>query len=592
MPAAERRCRRGVQHDGSPALEHARAQRRERLRQGEDRADRLGQPLLADVHGDRDELVTALVGHAQGGSVDAEGLYDRARDGVERVVEREVLGEGARDLVQRAEALGRLEGLVAGALRILRFLGELLMEARVLDRDRELRRERPEQRFLVLGQLAALLGVGGEQADHLVAGAERNADRSLDAKLLDGAAHAGEANIARRVGQEHQSAAARGAERELEQALADSHVRAREAALRCGLEPVVFDEVDGQPLCRQQLPHAFDGGLERVRERELGDRLADDREERLGALEVLGKRPAAFAGTERVRGADGEGGEPRQQRAVGIRCLREDELKGAQRRLPELKGGEGAHAVVERVHRDGLARLVGPPRRVERRHRGRSALRPRDSGQQRVAVILVAPHEADQGSGGLGRERSDVVGGPGLVGARGKCVPGKLDRVGRGVRGVGLGKCPAGERDVVGSGASQRALALVEGLAAPQQLEGSDKSAVAAYRQVEDADRRDPIGNETERRRQQVELRVLFERDRGGVDSRTFELCPDRLRWSMYGVRGQGAVLVGKPRDDEVRLSELGRPLRDRREGLVEARGSGRFSGGCHHCPRRIMAST
>src|SRR5256714_1481846 len=143
------------------------------------------------------------------------------------------------------------------------------------------------------------------------------------------------------LGEEREiSYSARGPERELEQALADSHVRAREAALRCGLEPVVFDEVDGQPLCRQQLPHAFDGGLERVRERELGDRLADDREERLGALEVLGKRPATFAGTERVRGADGKSGESRQQRAVGIRCLGEDELEGTQRRLPELKGGE------------------------------------------------------------------------------------------------------------------------------------------------------------------------------------------------------------------------------------------------------------
>src|SRR6266571_442764 len=92
--------------------------------------------------------------------------------------------------------------------------------------------------------------------------------------------------------------------------------------------------------------------------------------------------------------ADRKGGEAREQQGVG--GLREDELQGAERRLAELEGGERARAVFESLDGDRLARLASAAGSFERGDRRGGSPRPGDPGQQRVAVLLVAPDKAGQ----------------------------------------------------------------------------------------------------------------------------------------------------------------------------------------------------
>src|SRR5215475_12851682 len=93
-------------------------------------------------------------------------------------------------------------------------------------------------------------------------------------------------------------------------------MRSRQAAAG-GFEQALvvrLEEVDGETLRPQELGDAVDRGLERVHERELRDRLADDRDESTTALELdrLLTRPLARA--QRVRGPRGE----RRQRVEQI----------------------------------------------------------------------------------------------------------------------------------------------------------------------------------------------------------------------------------------------------------------------------------
>ena len=74
---------------------------------------------------------------------------------------------------------------------------------------------------------------------------------------------------------------------ELEQLLRDARVRAGEPARRSREEAIlVCKQVDGHGIDREQLGHALERGVECVRERELGGRLADDRKERSRTVEL------------------------------------------------------------------------------------------------------------------------------------------------------------------------------------------------------------------------------------------------------------------------------------------------------------------
>src|SRR5206468_11288362 len=92
-----------------------------------------------------------------------------------------------------------------------------------------------------------------------------------------------QARIVAHVLDEQIAAAAERPERELEEPLCEVHVRAFEPAGGRGREAAALTEIDGHVPAGGELADALDRGVERVRERELGDRLADDADDRLGA---------------------------------------------------------------------------------------------------------------------------------------------------------------------------------------------------------------------------------------------------------------------------------------------------------------------
>ena len=103
-------------------------------------------------------------------------------------------------------------------------------------------------------------------------------------------------------------------------------------------EASVLPEVDREPLDAEQLADAHNRGLERVRERQLRDRLPDDTEEGARAVELGRHRPCASAGAQRLRGANAKRPEP-VELVLGWRMLRrEEQLERADRRVTELKG--------------------------------------------------------------------------------------------------------------------------------------------------------------------------------------------------------------------------------------------------------------
>ena len=162
-----------------------------------------------------------------------------------------------------------------------------------------------------------------------------------------------------------------------------------------GLEPrilALLHEVNGEPVGPEQLADALDRSLERVRERELCDRLADDRQERPCALELDREGAAPLARAQRVRGANGEGCEPREHEIVGLALGLEEELERAERRLAELQGGECA-AVAEPLDLDRPCLRLGALYGLQR-NRGRGRARGAGEGRKHRPVGLVAPEQA------------------------------------------------------------------------------------------------------------------------------------------------------------------------------------------------------
>ena len=94
----------------------------------------------------------------------------------------------------------------------------------------------------------------------------------------------------------------------------------------------------------EELGHPVDRGLERVGERELRDRLADDGEERPRPLELGGEDARAGARAQRVRRADAERGEPAEELLRRRLVAAEQELKRPDGRLSEQDGGDGARS--------------------------------------------------------------------------------------------------------------------------------------------------------------------------------------------------------------------------------------------------------
>jgi hypothetical protein len=135
-----------------------------------------------------------------------EDLHHRARDRFEGRLEREALGEGARDVVQGAELVGRL---TLGLERPLEDVSELLrplVEARVLDGDGELRRERDQERLLALAVRPRARLEDAQSADHLVPDGERHEEGAADVARRDDRAHVDETGVGARVRDDQETA--------------------------------------------------------------------------------------------------------------------------------------------------------------------------------------------------------------------------------------------------------------------------------------------------------------------------------------------------------------------------------------------------
>src|SRR5438046_1406283 len=93
-------------------------------------------------------------------------------------------------------------------------------------------------------------------------------------------------------------AATERAQGELEDALGHTDVRAGEAAAGGRDEPALLAQVDRELADAEQLRDPLDGGLQRVRERELGGGLTDDGEQGARPLELARELLAARAGAQ------------------------------------------------------------------------------------------------------------------------------------------------------------------------------------------------------------------------------------------------------------------------------------------------------
>ena len=141
---------RAEEHRSPGAQEPLGRRRGHGLRPSEQLRCRVRELLIRDVQGPQLKHLAALVGHADGRRVEVEELDHAARDGVEGRLEREALREGVGDLVEAAE-LSR--GAALGFERALQPLAELLgplVQARVLNGDGELAREREQETLLPL----------------------------------------------------------------------------------------------------------------------------------------------------------------------------------------------------------------------------------------------------------------------------------------------------------------------------------------------------------------------------------------------------------------------------------------------------------
>ena len=281
-----RRGRSGLeQHRLLRTQEPARERRRERLRTGDQPGDDLLDGRISDVHRAGGQHLVALVGHADHRGIGVEQVDHGPRDAVQGRLQRQALGEGLRHRVEAAELAGGQPLGLEGALEDLRELLGALVQARVLDGDRELPGERQEQALLPFPVRAGPPPVDGEGSDRLVADEERDEERPAGAAFLDDALEPREARVGPQVLDEEEAAAAERAERQLQEPLGELLMRAAEIARRAGDETALVAQVHGDLPARGQLGDSLDRDLERVRQRELGDRLAHDRDERLRAPE-------------------------------------------------------------------------------------------------------------------------------------------------------------------------------------------------------------------------------------------------------------------------------------------------------------------
>ena len=243
--------------------------------------------------------------------------------------------ERAGDLVEREHLAARA---ALGEERLLELGAEplrLLVETGVLHCDGELGAQRGQQARISRQHGPAPGRVDGEEADDVVVGAQRHGDHPLDAGLGHGAGDRRQAALVEGAWEDEHAAGSERAERELEQALRDDLVGAGEVTRRRRVETVAVAEVDGDPLDAEQFRDVRDRRVERVRERQLRNRLAEHVQQRPGPIQLDGERTGTLARAQALRRPHAEGCQPAQLALVRCGVVGEQQLEGAERRFAE-----------------------------------------------------------------------------------------------------------------------------------------------------------------------------------------------------------------------------------------------------------------
>ena len=283
----------------------------------------------------------ALVGHPDHGGIDSEQCHDRLREDVERRLQREALSERARDLELRVQSLGRFPLRAERLLQLAAECRRTLVQTGVLDRDGELSRERNEERALVRAQRPRLTRIDGEQADRLVADDEREGERRIDPRLGHLRPRRLEPLVDRGIVDLDDAPRLARRERGGEQHACHRLVGTVDALARSHGDPaVVLAEVDGDAVGTEHVAETLDRRVERVRQREPCNCLADDREQRTAPLELQTRLTRPLGRAKCMSSADGKARELRNVRFVRGAAGSEAELQRAERRLAELKRDE------------------------------------------------------------------------------------------------------------------------------------------------------------------------------------------------------------------------------------------------------------
>ena len=333
-------------------------------------------------------------------------------------------------------------------------------------------------------------------------------------------------------------------------------MRAGEPARRAGREPTLVEQVDREPLGADELPELLGRGLERVLERELLVRLADDREERARLHELCLDAGGSPARSERVCRARREVAEVLDEVGARNQLGREHELEQAEGRFAELLRDRPAGAELQDADRRRAPAPVGGPHR----------------GVELGGAVQTQPPQGDPlGAGELEGEAQDVRRAVRRVGAGGERVRGDAKR---GLRPAVLPLLRAerarGEADLrrdqpcCGSGA------LVEVARDPEQLDAPVHLAAHDDGHDERTLRSQSLGQTGHR------LRRLAEPDlaRGQVVERqspTLELDRERRRGACDRPHDEvTAVLVDDPREDDVGTRQARRGTDDRPQDVSE----------------------
>ena len=413
--------------------------------------------------------------------------------------------------------------------------------------------------------------VRGEQADELLAGDERHRESGLDLRATDPFANRGQPQIGLRVLDMHHPLHATGTEGELEQSLGHHRLRVGEMPAGRRTQPEPVADVHRHAVRAEQLRDAGCRRLQRVRQRELCDRLAQYLEQSLSVLQFERRGSGALAGTKRLRRADGK-----DTQAVQLALRRRDA-----RCKNQLDDAELGIPQAQRRHRS--ARPVGegldPDRLPFVRHdaglRGSRAQRLRRARLREElerAGFIDGPEQRGLGACRQRRHSDHFFGAPRLV------EPGR-ERISRERQPVGGDRARSepvaraegaqNEPEVGRREPGGRDLRRLESACAAIGLEAAERPGSSAGGKQQHAARMNQAPRPADRFGKVVHVGVVAGQ-LGGRKARAGELGSKRLGAADDSAHAEHPVLARDPDRDCVRPGHLGGRPSEAVERLVE----------------------